>query len=274
MKKLPRRGRSWDLGKELNFIGLWQQHPSLFNVSSGSYHDRKRRDAAWKNIAACLRLPVEQVTTRAASLRTQYGKLLRVQEDEGGSHLLTQRQIWILKHLNFLRPHLKRMHNSQQVSDPPMMAFDSSEDPQSVKAASSSSASPIHEPQKPLPHTSSHSHNTRHSQLASAPKMANTPREEGLDFEQEQMKLFKLVTSNNSNGKTDDEDDIFGKQVASEMRLIRDPMDKLLARRAITKVLYDAQDRSMTQSVTISQSASHQMYDFLTLKDEHGEVNI
>lgn len=62
------------------------------------------------------------------------------------------------------------------------------------------------------------------------------------------MDILKQVASGVF-GNTEDSDDIFGKQVASEMRLIKNTAEKMQARRAIMRFLYEAQDRFMsTQS--------------------------
>jgi len=80
------------------------------------------------------------------------------------------------------------------------------------------------------------------------------------DLEREKIEILRKVVA----ATNEDADDIFGKQVASELRFITDPAEKMQARRSITRILYDAQDRSMTK--TYSQSpASQPVYHTLLL---------
>jgi len=49
----------WDSNKEESLVELWQQKPCLFDVSASCYHDRTKKDEAWKEIAEELQLPGE-----------------------------------------------------------------------------------------------------------------------------------------------------------------------------------------------------------------------
>lgn len=49
---------------------------------------------------------VNEVKTRAASLRTQYGKLIRAKPSGSGQKPLASKQNWILQHLDFLKAHV------------------------------------------------------------------------------------------------------------------------------------------------------------------------
>lgn len=59
------------------------------------------------------------------------------------------------------------------------------------------------------------------------------------------MDIPKQVASSAFNN-SEDSDDIFGRQVASEMRLIKDAAEKMQVRQAIMRILYKAQDRFMS----------------------------
>ncbi|CAI5660123.1 unnamed protein product [Oreochromis niloticus] len=96
----------WTQAMEAQLVELWQAHPSLFDVASKDYHDRNKRDRSWMEIAAQLQLPVNEVKTRVASLRTQYGKLLKPKPSGSGQKPPTPKQTWILKHLDFLKAHV------------------------------------------------------------------------------------------------------------------------------------------------------------------------
>lgn len=51
-------------------------------------------------------LTVLEVKTWAASLRAQLGKLIKPKPSHSGYKPPTSKQQWILKHLEFLRPHM------------------------------------------------------------------------------------------------------------------------------------------------------------------------
>lgn len=53
---------------------------------------------------------VNEVKTRVASLRTQYGKLIKPKASGSGQKPLTPKQQWILQHLDFLRAHVTHRH--------------------------------------------------------------------------------------------------------------------------------------------------------------------
>lgn len=93
-----------------------------------------------------------------------------------------------------------------------------------------------------------------------------TREKEELNLEREKIEILKKVATNNS-FSNEDSDDIFGKQVANEMCIIKDPAEKMQTRQSITRILYDAQDRSMSktqQMSTYSYPASQVMYHTLS----------
>ncbi len=47
----------WNEVMEAKLVELWQQHTSLYDVSSSTYHDRNAREKGWEEIAAELHLP-------------------------------------------------------------------------------------------------------------------------------------------------------------------------------------------------------------------------
>lgn len=79
-------------------------------------------------------------------------------------------------------------------------------------------------------------------------KSNSTETEENL--EREKVALLRKVVTNAFSSK--DSDELFGKYVASKMRQITDPVEKMKAEQSITSILYAAQERSMsgTQPLT------------------------
>lgn len=80
---------------------------------------------------------------------------------------------------------------------------------------------------------------THHRIGKGAQRRRNRENEE-LTIEREKIEILKQVVQADKN---EDPDHIFGKQVVAEMHLIADPLEKMQVRRAIMRILYEAQDR-------------------------------
>ncbi len=115
-----------------------------------------------------------------------------------------------------------------------------------------SSASPAQDPPTIVSRPSSPPQDIQNGQAKSwvSRQRSKTRKKEELNLEREKTEILKQVAANNSVGDNEDSDDIFGKQVACKIHLIKDPVEKMQARRSITRILYDAQDRSMFQQMT------------------------
>ncbi|KAK0137743.1 hypothetical protein N1851_026047 [Merluccius polli] len=112
-KKAKEMGR-WTHEAETRFVEMWQQYPVLYDVTSKDYHDRVKKEKCWQEIAVDLELPVAELQLKAASLRTQYGKILRPKASGSGYKDATPRQIWIKRTLGFLRPYMS--HRTSQTT--------------------------------------------------------------------------------------------------------------------------------------------------------------
>ncbi|CAM4674260.1 unnamed protein product [Leuciscus chuanchicus] len=91
---------------EERMLEMWQQYECLFNVSSKEYHNRSDKEKSWGEIASDLNVPVEEVKTRATTLRTQYTKLLKPKPSGSVEKGLTHKQAWLLRNLEFLKKHV------------------------------------------------------------------------------------------------------------------------------------------------------------------------
>ncbi|XP_058262814.1 uncharacterized protein LOC131363874 isoform X2 [Hemibagrus wyckioides] len=144
------------------------------------------------------------------------------------------RQNWILRNLDFLRSHVQPRQGVSTLNLDEM--YDSGDDQvlhNEELEESDTSESSSHDPSQPRSSTIWHKQSQR-------PKL----REED-KLEREKVDILKQVASSVCSN-TEDSDDIFGKQVASEMRLLKNTTKKIQARRAIMRVLYEAQDRFMS----------------------------
>lgn len=61
-------------------------------------------------------LLVEDVKTRALSLRTQYSRLVKPKPGGHGNKVLTSKQKWILRAMDFIRPHIVHRPSETKVS--------------------------------------------------------------------------------------------------------------------------------------------------------------
>ncbi|KAL2092942.1 hypothetical protein ACEWY4_010254 [Coilia grayii] len=55
--KRPRERARWTHELETRFVEMWQQYPSLYDVSAREYHDRAKKEKCWQDIALALGLP-------------------------------------------------------------------------------------------------------------------------------------------------------------------------------------------------------------------------
>lgn len=119
------------------------------------------------------------------------------------------------------------------------------DDPEDV-----SSLSPAQDtPTLPVSRSSSPPLDTQQAKSCmSRQRSSKTRGREELSLGREKIEIFKQVVANNSVTSSEDSDDIFGKHVASEMRRINDPVEKMQARWSISRILYDAQERSMCKT--------------------------
>ncbi|XP_055020895.1 uncharacterized protein LOC129412059 [Boleophthalmus pectinirostris] len=237
---------------EAQLIELWQTHPSLFDVASQGYHDRNRREKSWEDIAAQLQLPVNEVKTRMTSLRTQYGKLLKPKPSGSGQKPLTSKQTWILQHLDFLKAHVIHRHTestlrlaTESEDTGPMEEGD--EDQSTVETesdvfTSSDTASPVSVTQEEENASNSSTVTPSTDQPVKRPKVQKVkPKSTEHSIEMAKLSLLQQV-QNTLSGSNADSEEVFGQQVASELRNIKDRALQLRLRRNIMNIIYDTQE--------------------------------
>ncbi|KAI2647908.1 Pheromone-processing carboxypeptidase KEX1 [Labeo rohita] len=111
--------RIWTVEKEDKLAELWQEQRVLYDISSSIYHDRVVRDDILQRVAQELHLSVNDVQTRMAMLRTQFGKLIKEKASGSGYKQPTARQKWILQHLQFLKPFVMQRSNQSSLETTP-----------------------------------------------------------------------------------------------------------------------------------------------------------
>ncbi|KAF4115304.1 hypothetical protein G5714_002793 [Onychostoma macrolepis] len=96
----------WTEEMEEHLIELWQEHECLYDISTEMYHNRAEKEKRWTEIANALQQPVEDVKTRAVSLRTQYCRLLKPKPSGSGNKPMTPRQKWLLRVMDFIKTYI------------------------------------------------------------------------------------------------------------------------------------------------------------------------
>ncbi|KAK6486780.1 hypothetical protein HHUSO_G10453 [Huso huso] len=229
---------------------------------------------------------VVEVQTKASTLQTQYGKLLKPRPSGSGTKDLTSRQKWILKNLEFLKPFLVHRHKTS--------TSDSSAIPLSVASFSASRppnpllslASPItSRPSTPLlsmattistrpstPDVSLASDSATTTVPSLTPAGASSQRTDSRpsshsrkstwknqEVELERQKLAILEKMSNQ-VQNQDSVAIFCKHAASEMRQIKDESIQRRLRRNIISMIYDAQEEDQQRNITQTSAHPTSMY--------------
>ncbi|XP_049323079.1 uncharacterized protein LOC125806764 [Astyanax mexicanus] len=281
----------WTEDLETSLVELWQQHSCLYDLSSSSYHDRQAREKRWQEIAGVLQLPANEVKTRAASFRTQYGKLLKPKPSGSGQKPLTSKQQWILTHLDFLKPHvthrttattlaldtvecedIEGIEEEQEedaditvdcVSSPEMATRKGDPTaPRSFLQSPITSTSGTPSPGTPLSASGQSSRCSTPFPEGETSLSASTlcvedgskiPRtsktkvrsSDTTNIELLKMSLLKQIQCTLSSA--DNSEDVFGQQVASELKKIQNSAVQLRVRRSIMNMLYDAQEEEQAR---------------------------
>ena len=96
--------------QEEDIIEWLKANPCLYDKKKKGFMDQNKKNALWTSKAESLGLTSQQLTRWFKSTRTSFGKITK-QMNKSGSGLpeLTDRQMWIYTHFEFLTPHIKRM---------------------------------------------------------------------------------------------------------------------------------------------------------------------
>ncbi|XP_015216541.1 uncharacterized protein [Lepisosteus oculatus] len=237
----------WTRKKLEELCDLWEAKPSLYNPKVREYHDRWCRKHDSEEIAQQLGTTGEEVLKKIKNLKTQYAREKRkastAQNGCGEAFLSKWYLLPLLKFLDGLiasnpraaKPNLKTPENSARQTVEDVSAGELTEDENDVGAEEDSREG------NPLPrltkraaggHVAARGTNKRKRKANEAALFARAAS------------YIQTISDNFAKGRLasqEDAFDIFGKHIASELRLMEDAQMQKTARLRIQQVLVDVQ---------------------------------
>ncbi|XP_048838557.1 uncharacterized protein wu:fb74b10 [Brienomyrus brachyistius] len=279
------RRSGWTQEMEESLVELWQEHQCLFVVSDDLYHNRAEKEKRWTEIANSLQRPVEDVKTRAVSLRTQYSRMIKPKPSGSRNKPLTLRQKWLLGVMDFIKQYIVHrpcdsaldvsfsdqddMEHHDNLTDllgqPAVKSPQSRPGTPSAAAASApewlnDEASPALANEAPSPVPSAASREAREESGARGVKRK---RRSESGIEQQRLFVLKQMAAKFDADPVPDALTTFGNHVACEIRQLQDPANLTKLKRDIINMIYDAQDAERS-----SLSSSSAQFDYRIQKNE------
>ncbi|XP_033855219.3 uncharacterized protein LOC117399894 [Acipenser ruthenus] len=222
----------WSKQRVHELIGLYEEEEVLWNVKCKDYHNKNQRQAALERLGVKLNVPVNEVNKKLMNLRTYYSKeLAKVKKSRlmaGDSREVYQSQWPFFDHMNlFLSAQV--VPRKATISELAEENGDAGDDKGSkpYREDSNLGASSVMSSKRKAPN-----HLSAHKKFR-----------EGLLL-QEAVQAYKaasLPTTPLPAPRFDDEEDIFGKHVANELRLVSNLRAKQFAKLQIQNILFEAQ---------------------------------
>ncbi|XP_051272769.1 uncharacterized protein wu:fb74b10 [Dicentrarchus labrax] len=231
---------TWSVEKEDRFLELWQQHECLYNLTGDRFYDRIEREKKWSEIATALELPVEDVKTRASTLRTQYSKLVKPRGSGKKKRPLTLRQRRILKSCEFLKKYISHRSSEDNLGQSIKEALMTQQDSSNSEPENTAPSQDFDGAASPSPTESSSV-----SPLPPQPARKQPKTQNRNDTERQKVALLQHmvdVIQETSRQPERDCEDSFGVTVAMELKRIRNPVLRNRVKREIMTILYDALD--------------------------------
>lgn len=101
--------------QEESMVEWLENNPILYNRKLKTYKDTNKKDALWREKAEAMGIDVLILKTWYSSLRTRYGRLKKFRSGQEDPEL-TERDAWILRCFDFLRPHIVEVQKRTVVS--------------------------------------------------------------------------------------------------------------------------------------------------------------
>ncbi|XP_033124493.1 uncharacterized protein LOC117122848 [Anneissia japonica] len=243
----------WNYVLTNRLIELWQEKPYLYDVNSLYYKDKHMKAKALEEIANKMGVTVEDVKAKIKGVRSQFvreKKRLRDCADEDPrprwphySKLLFLENFIVAKPPTSTskRDHSEEDKDWMDYEDLPHDYFGNKEyqtQPEPVVHADEFPEPPVHQPAPPAPPVSPYSISPR-----LAKRFKKKTDEDAIV--RRYLSLIDKVDKVNGNKqevqtKTDDDDEIFGKYIATELRTIPDPHVKRSVKLQIHQAIFKA----------------------------------
>lgn len=92
--------------EEENTMVEWlESNPILYNKKLKTYKDSTKKEALWREKAQEMDKDVTLLKTWYSSLRTRFGRLRKFSSGQGPPEM-TERDLWIIRSFEFLKPHI------------------------------------------------------------------------------------------------------------------------------------------------------------------------
>ncbi|XP_073731832.1 uncharacterized protein [Misgurnus anguillicaudatus] len=266
--------KSWTQSLEQNLIELWQEHECLYDVSHEMYHNRAEKEKRWTEIANALNQPdftVDDIKTRAVSLRTQYCRLMKPKPSGSGNKPWTPRQKWLLSVMDFIKTYivhwpsettLGASFNEQSDADD-MDLSDIRPDTPSVDSPQCTASTPNRcneEASTSAEETTSTASSDSCKQTGRNTNLHKRKRVSEGAIELQKLDLLKQMVAQVDSQPTMDTLSSFGNQVALELRDIQDPVLVSQLKRSIMVLIYNAQETDRNRSLSSSGQPTPGMY--------------
>ena len=102
--------------EEQSMIEWLEAHPIFYYKKLGSYKETAKKERMWADKAAEMEKSIEILKIWYQSLRSRYGRLMDKKPSGSEDTELTERDEWVLKNFDFLRPHIHRVQPRPTVS--------------------------------------------------------------------------------------------------------------------------------------------------------------
>ncbi|XP_039609702.1 uncharacterized protein LOC120529710 [Polypterus senegalus] len=229
----------WSKQRVHELIGLYEEEQVLWNGKCKDYHNKSQRQAALDRLAAKLNVPVNEVNKKLMNLRTYYSKeLAKVKKSRvraGGSGEVYRSQWPFFDHMDLFL--------STQVVPRKSTVLELME----VNGDNGES-----DLRKPVIEDSNLAASSNTNKVASADHLQPHKKFKPDLLLEESVSSYRttsvavpvpapVVVTAAAAPRGDDEDDIFGKHVANELRLIGNLRAKQFAKLQIQNILFEAQ---------------------------------
>ncbi|KAJ8279993.1 hypothetical protein COCON_G00070590 [Conger conger] len=246
MEQVVQMDFPWNRLRVLELIDLYKTEDVLWNISNRDYHNKAMRQAALVRLSAKIAAPVHEVNKKLMNLRTCVREELakvkrsRVRALAGGGELYRSQWPYFHHMDHFLSPHVvPRKSHTQELREENGEVEVELEAEQSLSPIVIGAAPPTPPPPGPAPGHAPVLRRISFPEVRVARRRAvETPPlcsgVGGAKRHRDDVFLREAV-------RAEDVDDVFGRHVANELRLVGDLRAKQYAKLQIQNILFQAQ---------------------------------